>query len=223
MANFKGGYKIVSLQNNDLASNFTLEGLHDALANSYQKPILVEDIVISTEKKNDAYAVVNKSGTSYVIEVYNKILTVTTADAVTVTNKVEIDSIGEGLDLTDGELSATGGGGSIYLHAVYVGGKYNGNDYALFINLYSSNETAYTDLISLLTDLYNNASSHDNSSQLVISGGYVGSTYPAYIEIPTTAPTTTFGVGYFPDGKTHSLNPTTFASISTFRDNVIGV
>lgn len=146
MANFKGGYKIVSLQNNDLASDFTLEGLHEALANSYQKPILVEDIVISTEKKNDAYAVVNKSGTSYVIEVYNKILTVTSADAVTVTTKVEIDSIGDGLDLTDGELSATGGGGStLYMHPIRIKSS-SPKTYDILINIINDKATAYTDI-----------------------------------------------------------------------------
>lgn len=87
MKNLKGGYKIISLQNNDLSSGFTLEGIYEAIASSYGKPILVTDIVISGEKKNDVFTTVDLSSDDYTFTVYGKILTIDDEDAVTVANE----------------------------------------------------------------------------------------------------------------------------------------
>lgn len=86
MKNLKGGYKIISLQNNDLSSGFTLEGIYEAIASSYGKPILVTDIVISGEKKNDVFTTVELTSDDYTFTVYGKTLTIDDADAVTVAN-----------------------------------------------------------------------------------------------------------------------------------------
>lgn len=86
MKNLKGGYKIIDLEFNDLSSGFTLKGLHERIALSYEKPLLIANIVISGTKKNDIYSKATKSGTSYIIDVYNKTLTIAEDDTVTVAN-----------------------------------------------------------------------------------------------------------------------------------------
>lgn len=127
--NFKGGYKIVSLNGNDLASgdSFVVNGLYENLVNSYKKPILVTEIVIDGEKQQDSFAVVKQSDGGYTIDVYGYALTVTSEDAVSIVEVAQVTSIGgvsgditlgTGLTITeDGELSAESGGGSKwYLH-----------------------------------------------------------------------------------------------------------
>lgn len=76
MKNFKGGYKIISLQGNDLASLSHLDGIYEAIAESYEKPLLVTGIVISGEKKNDVFTTATVDGTSYQFEVYGKVITI---------------------------------------------------------------------------------------------------------------------------------------------------
>lgn len=128
--NFKGGYKIVSLNGNDLASgdSFVVNGLYENLVNSYKKPILVTEIVIDGEKQQDSFAVVKQSDGGYTIDVYGYALTVTSEDAVSISEVAQVTSIGgvsgditlgTGLEITeDGELSATGGSGGDkwYIH-----------------------------------------------------------------------------------------------------------
>ena len=53
--NFKGGYKIVSLKGIDLVGeSLALADLYNALKDSYDKPILLSDIVIDGEAKKNA-------------------------------------------------------------------------------------------------------------------------------------------------------------------------
>lgn len=115
---FKGGYKIVSLLNIDITSDFTISGIYDDIKDSHGKPILVSEINVGGEKMNDAYTIVKQDNTDYIIEVYGYSLTIASDDSVTVASLPEITSIGTGLTLTDGELSASGGGGGDkwYIH-----------------------------------------------------------------------------------------------------------
>jgi len=54
--NIKGGYKIVSLNGLDLTGeSLAIVGLYEKLAHSYDKPILVTNIVIDGEKKKNAF------------------------------------------------------------------------------------------------------------------------------------------------------------------------
>lgn len=84
MKNLKGGYQLIDLQGNDLSSGFTLEGLHQVITLSNNKPLLVTGIVISGTKKNDVYTTAEKSGDDYTFTIYGKTLTISDADAVTV-------------------------------------------------------------------------------------------------------------------------------------------
>lgn len=94
-------------------SAFIIKGIYEELRDSYSKPILVTDIVIDDEKQQDAYAVVKKTDFGYTIDVYGYALTVTDEDTVTSVALPEITSIGDGLTLEDGELSTSGGVDSI--------------------------------------------------------------------------------------------------------------
>ena len=91
MKNLKGGYQLIDLQGNDLSSGFTLEGLHQVITLSNNKPLLVTGIVISGTKKNDVYTTYTKSGTNYYVVVYDKKLKVANTDAVTITDFTEYD------------------------------------------------------------------------------------------------------------------------------------
>ena len=138
---FKGGYKIVSLLNIDITSDFTISGIYDDIKDSHGKPILVSEINVGGEKMNDAYTIVKQDNTDYIIEVYGYSLTIASDDSVTVASLPEITSIGTGLDLTDGELSATSTGGKVYNHFMRVA-KYGGS--SITVNFVSSSNTPST-------------------------------------------------------------------------------
>lgn len=153
--NLKGGYKIVSLKGNDLTSEsaFTIKGIYEELRDSYSKPILVTEIVIDDEKQQDAYAVVKKTEFGYTIEVYDYALTVTDEDLVSSVALPEITSIGEGLDLTDGELSASGGGGSkLYRHMFNI----SGSTCNLYFNYVTTKSEPFTSFKAVMQDWYDN-------------------------------------------------------------------
>lgn len=166
--NFKGGYKIVSLNGNDLTSEsaFTVKGLYEDLADSYSKPILVSEIVIDDEKQQDAYAVVKKTESGYTIDVYGYALTVTDEDAVTSEALPEITSIGEGLTLEDGELSADGGGSQLYLHTIYW--KQSDTYYGSFN--YISTVSSFASLKDVVEDWHSKFSDTNTFIDIVASG-----------------------------------------------------
>lgn len=163
--NFKGGYKIVSLNGNDLASgdSFAVSGLYENLVNSYKKPILVTEIVIDGEKQQDSFAVVKQSDGGYTIDVYDYTLTVTVEDTVTIAEVTQVDSIGgvsgeitlgTGLSITEeGELSAEGGG-KVYMHYVFIQGNITDEGYCHFrFNYYSADNTIHTKLSDVLNKI----------------------------------------------------------------------
>lgn len=226
--NFKGGYKIVSLNGNDLTSAdpFTIDGLYASLENSYKKPILVTEIVIDGEKEQDAYAVVKKNESGYSIEVYGYALTVTDEDAVTST-QITLDAVtsiggvsgditlGEGLAITEeGELSASGGGGGkIYLHLFNL---YETSPLQVTcrIALYTSRNEAFSTIDDFLTFMYESINSNTTFD---VRGTYVSGSdyYPyQYIAFPPTKPTgsTTFKIWY--------LTPTGLSSIDVAPANL---
>lgn len=84
MKNLKGGYQLIDLQGNDLSSGFTLEGLHQVITLSNNKPLLVTGIVISGTKKNDVYTTAEKSETSFYFTVYDTKIQVKSDDSVVV-------------------------------------------------------------------------------------------------------------------------------------------
>ena len=215
MKNFKGGYKIVSLELKDISSGFTLKGLYDALKDSYSKPILVSEIVMSGTKKNDAYTIVNKSGTSYVIEVYGQILTVATTDAVTVATKPEITSIGTGLTLTDGELSAQSGG-TLYQHNIRIQGTHSGKSYDFYVSMVLSVDTSFTSI----TDLCNYIKTKNVNQSCYVANGRLGSDviicFGVFLEYNT------FILRSISSGNTNYDTPE-YTSVSTVTDIVFAI
>ena len=126
MKNFKGGYKIISLEGKDLTTSFSVTGIYNALTETYQKTILVTGIVISGEKKNDAYTEVNIDSDDYKFTIYGYEVTVADDDSVEASvTDIGVTSIGgetgdftlgTGLTLTDHELSASAGETKLYKH-----------------------------------------------------------------------------------------------------------
>ena len=176
--NFKGGYKIVSLNNNDLASgdSFVVNGLYENLVNSYKKPILVTEIVIDGEKQQDSFAVVKQSDGGYKIDVYDYALTVTSEDSVSAVALPEITSIGDGLTLEDGELSATGGN-TLYVHSIRMTSSSSPTLYCMFTHISSSDVTinTATKLKNIINDDKNRVASgmiYSSTQTVIISGFY---------------------------------------------------
>lgn len=58
MKNYKGGYKLIDLEKNDMLSievGVVIKGIHKAIESSYGKPLLLTGIVIDGVEKNDVY------------------------------------------------------------------------------------------------------------------------------------------------------------------------
>ena len=82
----KGGYKLVSLQFMELTTMTALDGLYGAIFNSHEKPLLISDIIINGEKKNDIYCVAIKEDGKFTIkDIYGYDLEVNADDEVIVT------------------------------------------------------------------------------------------------------------------------------------------
>ena len=156
MKNVKGGYKIISLEENDLTSSFSVNGIYNALSKTYDKTILVSGIVISGEKKNDAYTEVNVDSTDYKFTVYGYEVTVASddsveAEAVTLDAVTSIGGVsgaitlGTGLSITEeGELSATGGGGgTLYQHNISFASTSGTERIQVSITLVTTDSTAF--------------------------------------------------------------------------------
>ena len=90
MKSRKGGYKLVSLQLVELTTMTALTGLYGAIVNSHDKPLLISDIVIDGERKNNVYCRAEKGTNKYTIKnVYGYDIEVTNADAVEVTENAD--------------------------------------------------------------------------------------------------------------------------------------
>lgn len=179
---FKGGYKIVSLLNIDITSDFTISGIYDDIKDSHGKPILVSEINVGGEKMNDAYTIVKQDNTDYIIEVYGYSLTIASDDSVTVAEVGTVTSIGgvsgditlgSGLAITeDGELSASGGSGKIYYHKYTLKETSDSGltSFRINVSLYSSSGTAYTTVKDIVTSFMNS----DDTSSVFTALGYEG-------------------------------------------------
>ena len=86
MKSRKGGYKLVSLQLVELTTMVALMGLYASIENSHDKPLLISDIIIDGERKNNLFCMVEKDGDEFIIkDVYGKDIKVNAQDEVEVT------------------------------------------------------------------------------------------------------------------------------------------
>ena len=81
------GYKVIDFRDNNLTTTaaVTISGIHDAIEAAYRKPLLLSGLTIAGAEKPAVFAQVTESSGSYQFTVYGYKLTISTADAVTVT------------------------------------------------------------------------------------------------------------------------------------------
>lgn len=140
MAKIKGGYKNVSLKGVDLiGASPEVDGLHDALLNSYDKPIQLCNIVIDGAKKKNAFVQVKKDGNYVIVEnLYGYKLTIGLDNAIGVSKAIpdELPDVSEAsqgdalvLDAQKNPVwDAVSGGTKLYKHVINYhneGGTYN--------------------------------------------------------------------------------------------------
>lgn len=83
--NYKGGYKIIDLQNIALLSGGTIKGIYAKIEASYRKAILLSGIVISGVEKNDVMTKPEVVGTSFVFrDIYGYDVTIEDDDTISV-------------------------------------------------------------------------------------------------------------------------------------------
>lgn len=116
---YTGGYRLVSLAFVDLALAVTavaVAGLGDALGVKSRKRVVLTDIVVSGEKKNDLSVQVKKDGNNYVIEnVYGYDLEIVTSGstlkATPHEDRITASDIDSGSATAGQVLTADGSGG----------------------------------------------------------------------------------------------------------------
>lgn len=85
MKNYKGGYKIIDLENIALLSGGKVDGIYARIEASYRKPILLSGIVISDVEKNDVMTKPEVVGTSFVFrDIYGYDVTIEDDDTISV-------------------------------------------------------------------------------------------------------------------------------------------
>ena len=86
----KGGYKIIDLKgtNFTLASASKVEGVYNAVKNSYHKPTLIENFLIASVEQTAQYVTFITSGVNLVANINNdsQTITITNDDQVTIAN-----------------------------------------------------------------------------------------------------------------------------------------
>lgn len=224
---FKGGYKIVSLLNIDITSDFTISGIYDDIKDSHGKPILVSEINVGGEKMNDAYTIVKQDNTDYIIEVYGYSLTIASDDSVTVASIPEITSIGTGLDLTDGELSVSGGGEvTLYRHTIeLLLSMPSSRTLRVYCTVISGKNTAYTK-----DEFFNNFSvlveSSESSRISMLANGFIYNNDASVYGIPfgIFKSTTDFYCRYVVLGSPTSVTEVKLVvSNTSFYDEVVAI
>lgn len=85
----KGGYKIIDFNDAPFTTGgetITIDGIYDSVKLSCRKPLLFSGINIDGIKRNCVYVIPLISGSNYVFTAYGKTITITNADAVSVTS-----------------------------------------------------------------------------------------------------------------------------------------
>lgn len=134
MKNFKGGYKLISLEKVDMLSlevGVVIKGIHEKIEASYGKPLLLTGIVIDEVEKNDVYIEELKVvGGSFVFKAYGYEITIDDEDNVEaveihvpVVKSVTSSAEEKTIDILDGDeylLSSTRGTKFILPNECYI-------------------------------------------------------------------------------------------------------
>ena len=85
----KGGYKIIDLGGVKFIADgaaMMIDGIHDSIEARYNKPILLEGLVVGDIEYPAIWVVPTVAGGSFVINAYTFVITVEDTDAVSVAN-----------------------------------------------------------------------------------------------------------------------------------------
>lgn len=82
MKQYKGGYKIIDLEAKDITTIVTIDGIFNAIKNSYEKPLLFSRINVGGTKFNDTFADVKKESEVYTVTLYGVKYAIDEADRV---------------------------------------------------------------------------------------------------------------------------------------------
>ena len=85
----KGGYKIIDLKGYDFNSSMVIEGIHERIESSYDKPLLFTGIVIDDIEKNDVFATPSVNGDGYDVTLYDGLYHINNVDVI---SKVEYNN-----------------------------------------------------------------------------------------------------------------------------------
>ena len=83
----KGGYKLIDFKDVDLKTGVetTIKGIHEAIENSYRKPLVFTGLVLDSVEKSDVFVNIANNDGSYTATIPSGTIVVTSADAVTYT------------------------------------------------------------------------------------------------------------------------------------------
>lgn len=83
-----GGYKVIDFKNTNLSTTsengVAINGIYEAIENSYRKPLIASGIVIEGVEKNSVTVEITSGENSYSFTVYGKTITITNSDIVTI-------------------------------------------------------------------------------------------------------------------------------------------
>ena len=85
----KGGYKIIDLGGINFTADgaaMMIEGIHDSIEARYDKPLLLEGLVVGGSEYSAIWVVPTLAGGAYVINAYQYVITVEDTDTVSVAN-----------------------------------------------------------------------------------------------------------------------------------------
>lgn len=87
----KGGYKIIDFKSQNLTTTATvIDGIYNAIENSYGKTLLLSNLVLDGVEKNDVFAVVNNVSGNYTVSAYGVTITITSENSVTTSGAAAI-------------------------------------------------------------------------------------------------------------------------------------
>lgn len=86
MKNYKGGYKLISLNSVSLVTKTTatVNGIYHDIESNYNKPLMFCDIVLGGVERPNVYASVTVNNDKFVVSLYGLTLTISSDNKISV-------------------------------------------------------------------------------------------------------------------------------------------